>query len=153
MAYSYGAIRYCFCFFADQTLLTSSKASVAINFLFSCNGWAQVFSVIFLFRYVRLLVSLVAFCTFASVLVREFPTLSAADVTVIVPSVEPSGEKFQECVQSILKTSPAGIIVVTAGSLGLVQARSICDLSPIIRVLSIERPNKRAQICRALKEV
>ncbi|MCJ1466884.1 hypothetical protein MMC07_005506 [Pseudocyphellaria aurata] len=124
----------------ESTGLKTAAFSLPLNF------WAQVFIVIFLFRYVRLLVNLIAFLTFVSVPIPQEPTLSADDVTVIVPSVEPYGEIFEECIQSLLQTNPAEIVVVTVNK-NLARAISTCKCqSPAIRVLSIEVANKREQV-------
>lgn len=134
-------------------LSIQSKGFETAAFSLPLNFWAQVFVVIFLFRYVRLLVNLIAFLTFVSVPIPEEPTLSSDDVTVIVPSVEPYGEDFEECIQSVLQTNPAEIVVVTVNK-NLVRAISSCKCqSPAIRVLSIEVANKRGQICQALHGV
>lgn len=101
----------------------------------------------------RLLVNLIAFLTFVSVPVPEEPTLSSNDVTVIVPSVEPYGEDFQECIQSVLQTNPVEIVVVTAGAENLARAISSCQGCPTIHVLSTEVVNKRIQTCKGLSIV
>lgn len=130
-----------------------SKGFEAAAFPLPLNFWAQVFIIIFLFRYVRLLINLIAFLTFVSMPIPEEPILSSSDVTVIVPSVEPYGEEFQECVQSVLLTNPAEIIVVTVGAENLARTISSCQWSPKISVLSTEVANKRVQVCKALPNV
>lgn len=138
---------------ASNFFSVDSRGFEMIFFLLPLNFWAQVFIIIFLFRYVRLLINLIAFLTFVSVPVPKESTLSSDDVTVIVPSIQPYGEEFQECMQSILQTNPAEILVVTVGAKNLTRAISDCQWSPAIRVLSIEVANKRAQICQALSNV
>lgn len=140
--------------FAPFNLLSVDfKSSEATTFSLTHNIWAQLFIIIFLFRYVRLFVNLIAFLTFVSVSIPEEPTLSSDDVTVIVPSVQPYGEEFEECIQSVLQTNPVEIVVVTVGDDNLARAISSCQGSPVIRVLSIEVANKRVQVCEALSNV
>lgn len=134
-------------------LSVDSKSAEATTFPSHLNFWAQLFIIIFLFRYVRLLVNLIAFLTFVSVPIPKEPILSSDDVTVIVPSVQAYGEEFQECLQSVLQTNPAEILVVTVGADNLARAISNCQWSPVIRVLSTEVANKRVQICKALSNV
>lgn len=134
-------------------LADDSKDFEAAAFPLSLNFWAAVFITIFLFRYVRLLINLIAFLTFVSVPILEEPTLSSDDVTVIVPTIQPYGEEFQECIQSISQTNPAEIIVVTVGAKNIARAISSCQWSPAIRVLSTEVANKRVQVCKALPNV
>lgn len=133
--------------------LVDCKGPKAAGFPLPLNLWAQVFITLFLFRYVRLIVNLIAFLTFAAASIPEESTLTSGDVTVIVPSVQPYGEEFQECVQSIVQTSPAEILVVTVGAENRARAISNCRWAPTIRVLSTEVASKRLQICKALSSV
>lgn len=124
-----------------------------IVFVRSLNSWSQVFMFLFLFRYVRLLVHIVAFWNYQPHAVPKFPTYRPEDVTVIVPSVAPFGEEFEECIRSVLRNSPGEILVVTAGPELFAKALLINRLSPKIRVSMVEFPNKREQVCAVLPRV
>lgn len=58
-----------------------------------------LFIVLVSFRYVRLVVNIVAFFLYRPIAVSE--GLTADDVTVIIPSLEAEGEEFDECIESI----------------------------------------------------
>ncbi|KAK0719215.1 glycosyltransferase family 2 protein [Lasiosphaeris hirsuta] len=76
------------------------------------------FLAVFVWRYLRYVVHFIAFWLY-----KPFPLPSneaaiytpSRDVTVILPTVEPEGEYFQECLFTCAQNSPAKIIVVTAG--------------------------------------
>ena len=73
---------------------------------------------------------------------------------MIIPSVNPQEAGFNECIESVLKTGPAEINIVTVGSEKLAKTAAwAASLSPDIRVSAVDVPNKRAQVCSALKHV
>lgn len=74
-------------------------------------------------------------------------------MTVIVPTVLPYGEEFEECIDSVMQNHPAEIFVVTAGTENFKKALLINKQYPDIRVSRVEVPNKRVQICVALLKV
>lgn len=57
----------------------------------------------------------VAFWRYKPYPVPKVPSHTSKDVTVIVPTVKPYGEDFEECIRSIAHNHPAEILVVTAG--------------------------------------
>lgn len=114
----------------------------------------RVFAFLFVFRYLRLIVHIISFWLFRSVPVPLRPTLFPRDCAVIIPSVEPHGDKFNECIRSVLGNNPHQIIVVTVGKDKLFRAKQVCELiDPNIQVCAIEEANKRRQICHALQFV
>ena len=123
------------------------------TFVLSINPWSGIFLVIFLFRYVRLVVHIVAFWKYKPYPVPENPSYTSKDVTVIVPTVKPYGEEFDECIRSVINNHPAKIQVVTAGAENLERALSINIRYPEIQVSMLESPNKRMQICKVLPQV
>lgn len=132
----------------------SQELTTRFKLLPSLNIWVKVFFFLFFFRYLRLLVHMVSFWTFRSYPVPKHPKYSSKDVTVIIPSVSPSGAEFDECIDSVHKTKPAEIIIVTVGSDKLAKtAAKAASLSPKIKVTAVPIANKRVQICEALKQV
>lgn len=120
---------------------------------FSAPATLKIFLVLFLFRYLRLAVSLVAFCSYNPVTTFVAPKLNSTDVTVIVPTVEPYGKDFEECIETIIANGPARIIVVTAGR-GIYDkaVKTMRNYSDIL-IKDCRFQNKREQICVALPEV
>lgn len=123
------------------------------TFVLFGNFWNRIFLFIFLFRYVRLVVHIVAFWKYKSYPVTEVPSHTSKDVTVIVPTVKPYGEDFEECIRSIAHNHPARILVVTAGVENFQAALSLNTEYPKIQICMVKRPNKRVQICKALAQV
>ena len=125
----------------------------AIDALFSLpNTKLKIFVILFLFRYVRLIVNLTAFCLYKPVAVPTHPSLTAKDVTVIVPTVAPYGKDFEECIQSIQANGPAKIVIVTAGPGNYEKAIQSVDMSSNILIKHCHVQNKRAQVCEALED-
>lgn len=118
------------------------------------SSWLHLFVFLFLFRYVRLVVHIIAYNRFKAKPVRENPTFTVKDVTVIIPTVEPRGEAFEECIHRVLANGPARILVVTVGHENIGDATEYCKaLSPSIVVLSVPAPSKREQVKRAIPEI
>lgn len=113
----------------------------------------RLFIILLSFRYVRLIVNQAAFCLYKPVAVPTKPTLTAKDVTVIVPTVEPYGEQFEECIRSIYANEPAKIIIVAAGPGNYDKAINSTGMYSNVRVMHCTVQNKRKQICEALSEV
>ena len=113
-----------------------------------------VFTVLFLVRYTRLALNIIAFCFLykpAALLLR--PILRPSDISVIIPTVEGEGEEFLECIRSVYLNTPAKIIIVTAGP--DVYNRALKSVGAykniIIKHCSVQ--NKRRQVCVGLQEV
>lgn len=117
-----------------------------------------VFVSLFLFRYVRLIIGAVAFWLYKPIVPQCSSDHSAKDVTVIIPTVDPTGINFQECVHTILENDPFEIIIVTAGK-GRNGKSNLQILQqdwrgfPAIRIMECEVMNKRKQLCTAIRTV
>ncbi len=120
------------------------------------------FIILFIFRYLRLLVHMVAFFW----LYKSTPipstgsrTITEKDVTVIIPTVEPGNPDFTECLASVLANHPRTIHVVTVGAELLAQARSIIRPFALvhpntdIHITATSQANKRRQIAHVLPRV
>ncbi|KAI4222746.1 MAG: hypothetical protein L6R36_005925 [Xanthoria steineri] len=119
--------------------------------MFSCH---HVFILLFLYRYVRLAVNLVAFCLHRPIPLPENPRLTSQDVTVVIPSLQGDGGELWETIRSILATEPHEIILATVEAQEQ-RARKMAKESNFskVRICSVSQPNKRRQMVRAIPEV
>ncbi|KAH0545325.1 hypothetical protein FGG08_000624 [Glutinoglossum americanum] len=115
---------------------------------------AQAFRVLWLYRYVRLIVNCVSHWTFKPIPLPEKPTLTSKDVTIIIPTIDGEGPDFQQTLCTCLSAAPSEIILVTIDA-NLERLKSTAALihSSCIRVVSVAHANKRRQMCRVLPEV
>ena len=116
-----------------------------------------VFWFLFAFRYVRLVVHIIAYLfVYKPTAVPAHPTYSAADCTVIVPTVDPLNEDFNDCLHSILMNSPAAVLIVTVGAANKRVCQSVTKGFQMtypateITVLTTEIASKRRQVCAAI---
>ena len=132
-------------------LSSAVAATITLFLLFDRN--LSFFILLFIFRYVRLVVNLIAFYCYKPIAILEPSNLMMKDVTVIVPTVEPYGEYFVECIRSIHGNRPAEIIVVTAGPGNYDKAIRSIGMYSNVRIINCTVQNKRKQVCKALPEV
>ena len=106
-----------------------------------------------LYRYVRLVVNLFAFCSLRPIPLPEVPRLTSRDVTVVIPSLHGDGEDLLDTIRSILATEPFEIILVTIYA-NLQRAQEMVKnmKTTRIRTCSIEHPNKRRQMIHAIPQ-
>ncbi|KIV81723.1 hypothetical protein PV11_03886 [Exophiala sideris] len=119
--------------------------------------WFNTFVCYFIWRYLRLVVNLWAFWTFKPIPIPEEPTLSSADVTVILPTLDGEGEELERTIGSIMQTEPKEMILVTIDE-NLHKAEKTMSKMPAakagrIRCMSVKQANKRRQMARAIPEV
>lgn len=107
-----------------------------------------------LYRYLRLVVNLFAFCRLRPIPIPENPRLTSQDVTVVIPSIEGDGEELFNTIQSILATEPFEVLLVTVEAHEL-RAKSMLESMKTskVRVFAVTHPNKRRQMVRAIPEV
>ncbi|KAK7725757.1 hypothetical protein SLS57_003823 [Botryosphaeria dothidea] len=118
------------------------------------DSWLRVFLFLFVFRYLRLVVHIIAYSRSKPKPVLENPTYTAKDVSVIIPTVEPRGAAWEECLDRVLVNGPTQIFVVTVGEGNIREATRYCNaLSSCIQVLSVPAPSKREQVKHAVLEV
>ncbi|KAI9773379.1 MAG: hypothetical protein M1840_007594 [Geoglossum simile] len=117
-------------------------------------SYSQAFIALWLYRYVRLIVNCISHWTFKPIPLPEKPTLTPADVTIIIPTIDGESPDFQQTLETCLGTDPFEIILVTIDA-NLKRLTSVAASinSSRIRVLSVTYANKRCQVCRALPEV
>ena len=119
----------------------------------SLNKSLQAFFALFIFRYTRLVINLIGFWSYEAVPLSVMPIFFAKDVTVIIPTIEPHGEQFVECIDRVLANQPAEVIVVTAGKDRACNALLNRAQIQNVTILQIDVPNKRKQIMKAVKQV
>ncbi|KAF2401792.1 hypothetical protein EJ06DRAFT_361093 [Trichodelitschia bisporula] len=104
-------------------------------------------------KYLRLLVNCFAYWRYKPDQPRDDPRYTAADVTVVIPSLDGDTDALRDTICSVLLNDPLEIKVVTINR-NLDKAKHLAaSLSKKIKVLSIDRANKRHQMCEALPEV
>lgn len=127
--------------------------AIGLFFFFLQDTTLRLFVLLSWFRYMRLIMNLAAYCSYKPVAVPSRPSLTAKDVTVIIPTVQPYGYHFVESIQSICANGPATIIIVTAGPGNYDRAIKSTSMYPNILVKHCTVQNKRKQICEALPKV
>ena len=118
-----------------------------------------LFLCLFIFRYTRLIVNLIAFLCYSPTK-SVFPTTSETkiyytckDVTVIVPTTNPYNATTREVVERILRNNPAAVIVATIGKQRNHKLLDERFGSQRVSVVRVPKPNKRRQICMAVRKV
>ncbi|KAJ6442878.1 glycosyltransferase family 2 [Purpureocillium lavendulum] len=117
------------------------------DFWYSTTFWAWVFWVLWIHRYLRLLVHCVSHWTYKSKPIPAKPTFTHEDVTVVIPTIHHAFEELRPALQSILACKPAELILVTTYDKRKALARLAESLSyPNIRVMHTTIANKRLQV-------
>lgn len=94
---------------------------VSLHRLFSLvaagDSYLYWFLCLFAWRYLRFVINLIGFfCYSPAVAPPGGPTYTPdKDVTVIIPTIDPEGRDFWECLTSCAENRPAKIVVVTVG--------------------------------------
>lgn len=106
------------------------------------------------YRYLRLVVNLFAFCRLRPIPRPDNPRLTSQDVTVVIPSIEGDGAVLWDTIRSILTTEPFEVILVTIDA-NLTRAQSMIKLmgTSKVQIRSVAYPNKRRQMVRALPDI
>ena len=119
----------------------------------------KLFIGLFIIRYARLLVNFIGYWQYTSKPPGPSSIFLPNNVTVIVPTVDPAGINFKECIRSIHKTGPALIIIVAAGNSEIYRQTNFQVLIqdfvgyPGTRIMECRSMNKRKQLYTALLEV
>lgn len=106
------------------------------------------------YRYLRLVINLYAFCRLRPIPIPENPRLTSKDVTVVIPSIEGAGEELWDTIRSILATEPYEVILVTIEAHEPRAKLMVKNMGTSkVRVCCVAHPNKRRQMVRAIPEV
>lgn len=110
-----------------------------------------------LYRFVRLIVNVYAVLRLRPYQPSEKPSLTSQDVTVILPSLDGEGEELERTVESILRTEPYELMIVTTEANQPKATRMVSKMPAYhagrVKILSVGNPNKRRQMARAVPEV
>ena len=98
--------------------------------------WDVAFWAVFMLRYLRLLGHVIGAVIYRPTR-KESIFYDRQDVTVILPTIDPNGPDFKECVQSILANEPGALLVVTVGS------RLLDECKKVLTELKKDAPNTR----------
>ncbi|KAI1309859.1 polysaccharide synthase [Xylaria venustula] len=124
------------------------------EFLSSPKFWWYTFLILWIHRYLRLIVHTYSHWRYKSKPIPEKPTFTAEDVTVIIPTIHNKFEELRPSLESILACRPAELILVTTVDKHEGLQRLAKSLStPNVRVLFTPIANKRLQVCEALPKV
>lgn len=122
--------------------------------LHSTTFWMYLFWVLWIHRYLRLLVHCVTHWTYKSKPIPVRPSYTSKDVTVIIPTIHNVFEELRPSIMSILACNPAELILVTTVNKKDDLDRLVETLDfPKIRVFCTSIANKRIQVCKALPKV
>lgn len=117
------------------------------------------FLFLFTFRYLRLVVHVVAFwCYYKPAEKLKNPSFTPNDVTVVIPTVDPNNKDFDECLEKCLANVPRELIIVVGHRDLVAEAENAvarfkkCRQSKI-SINFTEYPNKRHQLTRGIEHV
>jgi cellulose synthase/poly-beta-1,6-N-acetylglucosamine synthase-like glycosyltransferase len=130
------------------------------NLLCGGDSYLYWFLALFTWRYLRFVVNLVGFWCYRPSRKPSDPTYTSADVTAVIPTLNPDSKTFHETLKSCANNKPAKIVVVTAGDELYTKARS-CVMGKFAHqypkvefvVLRSQLVNKRAQVALAVPEI
>ena len=141
-------------FIAPATLAITNAANAA----YQNQNFAFLF--LFAFRYLRLVVHIISYLfLYKADPVPEKPSYRRSDCTVIVPTVDPLNEDFNECLHTILMNSPAAVAIVTVGTQNkricesVVNEFQLCYPNVKLSVLTTAIASKRRQVCAAIPHI
>ena len=116
----------------------------------------MLFFALFVARYLRLFVGIFVNLTFKAIPVRQTPTFHPhRDVTVVIPTTFKTPDELKDCLEGVLRNSPAEVFVVTSNA-NLAALRSFATtfgFDKSVKLIGVAKLNKRKQILAALQEV
>lgn len=119
------------------------------------------FLILFCWRYIRFIINVVGVWIYKPACSSE-PVATYRpykDVTVILPTIDPLGRDFQECLDACCRNLPAKVVIITAGHQLLNTTRIVVapfeeEYRTIEFVLDCtDHANKRQQVGRAIPKV
>ncbi|EEU44965.1 uncharacterized protein NECHADRAFT_48936 [Fusarium vanettenii 77-13-4] len=126
--------------FPSTLLLVLLAPSLTCIWLFINDLWTKIFFTLFTLRYARLVGHILGSWIYRPAEIVPDPAFKREDVSVILPTVDPQGPDFRECVLSIMANRPEAIYVVTVGA----QLREQCKA--VVERLSNEANYKGAYL-------
>jgi hypothetical protein len=121
--------------------------------------WTGVACLIVSLRYTRLLGHIISSWAYKPSAEQENPLYRRGDVSVILPTIDPNGPDFEECVRTILENQPAELMVVTVGQRLLGECKRVLrgmqhySRHTEVTVSSLPIASKRRQVAHAMPHV
>ncbi|KAG9839834.1 glycosyltransferase family 2 protein, partial [Aureobasidium melanogenum] len=126
------------------------------------NTYMLTFFLLSVFRYLRLIVNIVAFSNLKGHPIKKNPTFKSTDVSVVVPTVFADKEEVMACLKRIRICNPLQLIVVTKdefvpkiyAACAEVTAAAETDNEKLdmVQVIGVTKLNKRTQMVAALQQ-
>ncbi|KAI5865729.1 glycosyltransferase family 2 protein [Durotheca rogersii] len=126
-----------------------------LEFLSSPRFWWCTFWILWVHRYLRLIVHTFSHWFYKSKPIPAKPAFTAQDVTVIIPTIHNAFDELRPSLESILACHPRELILVTTVDklTALEKLASTLSTPDVVRVLFTAIANKRLQVCEALPNV
>ncbi|KAI5927342.1 polysaccharide synthase [Camillea tinctor] len=139
----------------DMTTALWGLASPYFEILSSAKFWWYTFWILWIHRYLRLIVHTFSHWLYKSKPIPDKPRFTPDDVTVIIPTIHNVFEELRESLESILACRPHQLILVTTVDKHQALEKLVRTLSTpdSVRVLFTSIANKRLQVCEALPKV
>jgi cellulose synthase/poly-beta-1,6-N-acetylglucosamine synthase-like glycosyltransferase len=119
-----------------------------------------VFAGLFALRYTRLIGHIIGYCCLYQPSQADAERCpNRQDVSVILPTVQPNGHDFEECIRSVLRNKPSALYVVTVGNVLLDECTQVLtqlrpsDCRTKICVSALPMASKRRQVAHAVTQV
>ncbi|KAK3397522.1 glycosyltransferase like family 2-domain-containing protein [Sordaria brevicollis] len=119
------------------------------------------FLALFIWRYLRLCVNIVGFWTYkpAPIPQGNAKYYPGRDVTLVIPTVDPLGVDFHECITTCARNGPRKIIIVTAGD--ELYAKTLNAVAPVMQEFPLIKflvtrtniANKREQVAHVIQYI
>lgn len=126
------------------------------------NPYMLTFFLLSVFRYLRLIVNIIAFANLKGHPIKSEPTFTSSDVSVVVPTVFADKAEVISCLQRIRVCNPHQLIVVTSNALVesvlaacaevTASAETESEKLDIVQVVGVDKLNKRTQMVAALQQ-
>jgi cellulose synthase/poly-beta-1,6-N-acetylglucosamine synthase-like glycosyltransferase len=106
-------------------------------------------------RYARLFVGIYANLTVKSFPVSATPSFPPQDVTVVIPTTFKTPEELAQCIACIQSSNAPKEVFVVTGDSNVAAARALIAANSFsnVKVLGVEKLNKRTQLLAALAQV
>ncbi|KAJ3378278.1 hypothetical protein HDU92_007546 [Lobulomyces angularis] len=109
-----------------------------------------------IYRWIWYIIKLVAYALYRPMKPKKNPTFTCKrDVTILIPTID-AGEEIKLAIKTWLKSDPYEVIFITSKETKpalLELARSVDPSGNIVKVITVEKPNKRKQMVAGINEV
>ncbi|KAL8940204.1 MAG: hypothetical protein Q9211_002391 [Gyalolechia sp. 1 TL-2023] len=114
--------------------------------------YALTFAILWLWRYLRLLVHIVSAWTLKPIRPAPVPKFTAEDVTIVLPTLGTDEDEFRRCLLSIDACHPKAVVVVTPRP---DVVRKVCDELNLghFQIVTAPKANKRLQMIQGVDYV